>query len=371
MSSKFCAVLGNYPKDVPGGAEYQTYLVSRELSKRGYEAHYVAHNAPETSRIADDGITVHRMSASSNRRSVLQTLESIDADVYYFRTAPDLPLLWSAKHRIDATFVYNISRDIQCAPLFSLGPKTAEKGVLGTIVDAVRYPTYRWLLKTPDIIFAQTEYQQTLLAEHRGLDSTLIGNGHPVPNRPFEKSDPPIVLWLSNIKSVKNPRIFIRVAEACTDLDAQFLMVGRPVDDDIVAHIRDRTAALDNLSYHGGCTPEESNDFFARAALSVHTGDVEGFPNTFIQSWLRETPVVSHCTDPDGILEEHEVGVHSNSEDELIGAVRNLLQDDAHRTELAEQARTYAVENHSIETIVDRIEQRLEEPIEQCRQSIL
>lgn len=355
---RFCAILRNYPKDVPGGAEYQAYLIARELGKRGHEVHYVAHSSIETSTTQDDGITVHRMEGVRGRK-VIKQLKQIDPDTCYFRLATDLPLLARAKRQIDSTFVYNISRDIQCEPLFAGGPYRDSESIARRVLNTGRYAVYRALLRVPDHVFAQNERQQQLLRDNHGIKSALVGNGHAVPEGEIDKESPPVVLWLSNLKSVKNPELFLEVADRCRDLPCQFWMVGRPIDDELHETVRRRATEQDNLEYHGGCGIVESNEYFAKASIYVHTGDTEGFPNTFIQSWMHRTPVIALKTDPDAVLQRHEIGARCESLDKMVSQVSQLIAEPGRREFLGENARQYASEKHGIDAVVDRIESEL------------
>lgn len=355
---RFCAVLRSYPKDVPGGAEYQAYLICRELAQRGHETHYVAHQSDETSVNTDEGIVVHRLHRNDDK-TVLNSLAELGADVYYFRIAHDLPLLWRAKRQLDAKFVYNVSRDVQCQPLFAAGPSQSGENALFRSLSRIRYATYKFLLRFPDRLFVQSRQQQTALERNRPLQSTVIGNGHPVPADDFEKESPPVVLWLASLKQVKNPDLFIRLVELTEDLPCQFWIVGRPVDDAIHELVRERAAAHESLEYFGECGILESNEYFKKATVYVHTGDSEGFPNTFIQSWLHETPIVSLYADPDAALETNEIGARCDSLAEAESVLRKLIDDEEYRTRIGQTARRYAIDNHSISVIVDRIEREL------------
>jgi glycosyltransferase involved in cell wall biosynthesis len=343
---------------VPGGAEYQAYLICRELAKRGHETHYIAHQSEETDISTDEGIVVHRLSQNDDT-NVLESLEKIGADVYYFRIAHDLPLLWRAKRRIDAKFVYNVSRDIQCRSMFAPGPTQNSENMLLNRLSLTRYAVYRFLLRTPDEIFVQSHQQQTLLEKNQSLQSTVIGNGHPIPSADFEKESPPVVLWLASLKQVKNPETFIRLVELTSDLPCQFWIVGRPVDDTIHEMVREKAAEHETLEYLGGCGILESNEYFKKAAVYVHTGDAEGFPNTFIQSWLHRTPVLSFCTDPDSALAKNSIGAHCESLNEAESVLRELIEKEEYRTQMGKAARSYGRKNHSIGVIVDKLERKL------------
>jgi len=136
-------------------------------------------------------------------------------------------------------------------------------------------------------------------------------------------------------------------------------MVGRPVDDNLHGTIRSRATEQDNLEYHGGCGIVESNEYFAKASVYVHTGDAEGFPNTFIQSWMYRTPVIALKTDPDAVLQRHEVGVRCESIDAMVSQVSQLIAEPDRREVLGGNARQYASEDHGIDAVVDRIEAEL------------
>jgi glycosyltransferase involved in cell wall biosynthesis len=354
----FCAVLRQYPKDSPGGAEYQAYLICRELVRRGHDAQYLAHQSGRTETTVDDGITVHRLD-SRRHGDVLSLIDELDADVYYFRIAHDLPLLWRAKRRTDAAFVYNVSRDVQCQPLFASGPTS--DSVLSRMLSRGRYALYRSLLRAPDAVFAQSQQQQRLLRANHSIESTLVGNGHPIPTADPQEESPPVVLWLASLKRIKRPKQFLELVELTDDLACQFWIVGRPAERAVHNLVETKAAEHDRLLYLGGCGILESNEYFDAASVFVHTGDAEGFPNTFIQSWLHKTPVISLCTDPDNAISDNKIGAHCQSVSAAAEALRSYIDDPARRTEVGQNAYEYAKREHSISTIVDRVEQRLGE----------
>jgi glycosyltransferase involved in cell wall biosynthesis len=221
---------------------------------------------------------------------------------------------------------------------------------------------WRTLLRYPERILAQTRQQQQSLEENRGIQSQYVGNGHPVPDGTIEKGTPPVVLWLASLKAWKQPENFLTLARECRDLDCRFWLVGRPADADVHQRVTEATSELENTTYKGGCSFEESNDFFERASLFVNTSiaGAEGFPNTFVQAWLRKTPVVSLHKDVDGALAEHGVGALAADEQQFVEIVRDLMPNSEKRIGMGERAQEFATERYSISVVVDRLKKAIQ-----------
>src|SRR5262249_11070400 len=204
-----------------------------------------------------------------------------------------------------------------------------------------------------DHIVVQKEEQGRLLKAHYGREpNLLVRNFHPEPTERIDKSGQLTVVWVANLKRLKQPEMFLRWAQALEDLDwVKFVMVGAPPagsgDREWGAELMREIQATPNLEYVGVTTHDGVNELLARAHLFVNTSWYEGFPNTFIQSWMREVPVVSLNVDPDGLLAREGLGVRAPSEPELIDTVRRFLTDRARREEYGRRAREYAHERHS------------------------
>jgi glycosyltransferase involved in cell wall biosynthesis len=357
---KFCVVLGHFPKDTPGGAEFQSYLIARELARRGHDAHYIAYRGQPRGVVKDEGITIHRLdvkySSPDVPSEIVDEVGSVNSDYVYFRNFPDLYILNELQDEIQAETIFNVSHDRQCLRLRNDWRQMLSlSNVYKWITDPSTYRT-RWLLDVPDYRFVQTRYQQSLLEENFGLESDYVGNGHPVPEGLESKLDPPVVLWLASLKAWKQPLKFLSIAETCHDLECQFWLVGRPSNEDITAEVVDGAGRLPNVDYKGGCTFQESNELIKRAAIFVNTSVQEGFPNTFIQSWLRETPVVSLNVNPDGVLSNNEIGMCAEGDlDVLIEAIRSLVLDSKRRNKIGARAGEYGQSNHNISLVVDRL----------------
>lgn len=353
MTRKVCIV---NPYQHGGGAEYQIKCIIDELSKTGeFEFYYLAHhiepdlptNGYTAVQIGEPG-DMPKIGYMADVLCLYRQLKALKPDVVYQRVAcgytgiaayyakkNNIPMIWHVAHDTDVT------------------PGSAIYG---------RHPVRRFLekrsveygIRNASGIITQTDSQAATMLEHYGVERTeVIANFHPSPNEVIDKSGPLQVLWIANVKPWKRPEAFVRLAQALSDLkNVQFVMVGAPPDgsgDQAWGEaLLNSIADTPNLDYRGQLAHDAVNELLAKSHLFVNTSEQEGFPNTFIQSWMREMPVVSLSVDPDDILETAKIGVHAVTEERLADAVRELMTNQPKRQEYAERAKAHVEEKHSL-----------------------
>jgi glycosyltransferase involved in cell wall biosynthesis len=160
-----------------------------------------------------------------------------------------------------------------------------------------------------------------------------------------------MVLWVSNVKPIKRLELFLDLARELKDTPARFVYVGRPADIKHYTIPEEKLDDSNNVTYFGELSYDKTNELIAEASVLVNTSVSEGFPNTFVQAWLRETPVVSLDVDPDNLLEKEGIGYCSGSFEKLTSDMRVLLEDEEKRRLIGKRARQYAIENHDITRI--------------------
>jgi glycosyltransferase involved in cell wall biosynthesis len=180
-----------------------------------------------------------------------------------------------------------------------------------------------------------------------------VANFHPEAHETLEKSASPTVVWIANLKPVKRPEIFMRLAARLRDVaGAQFIIAGEapsgPKHSRWLEEFQRAVAATPNLTFLGRQTQDQVNQLLARAWLLVNTSAYEGFPNTFIQAWQRDAVVVSLEVNPDRLLDGESIGVHAGNEDRLVQSVQRLLTDASLRASYAQRARHYVTATHSL-----------------------
>ena len=95
--------------------------------------------------------------------------------------------------------------------------------------------------------------------------------------------------------------------------------------------------------------------YFDDATIFVNTSSPggDGFPNTFIQSWLRQTPVLSLGFDPDNVVVNNDLGFNLSSIDEAVDKISTLMANYEVYMVLSHNAYDYGCQNHSIKVMTD------------------
>jgi len=345
--------LGAYPllakQDIEliGGAELQSVLLARELAQRGFDVSFIVLDHGQDSPQIIDGIKVIKAYSAdapmglrlSTVRLVWKALSQADADIYYgFRGIAGIVALycWLKRKKL----VIGIPSDMEVAE------ERANKGNISNLL-------WRFDLKLANRIITQTKYQHSMLEERFGRDSVIIPAFHPVGVSVMDKAEPPIVLWVSTIRPQwKQPELFLKLAAAIPE--ARFQMVGGPSrDQEFYERIKEQATKIPNLNFVGFMPHYEIGRYFEKASIFVNTSDVEGFPNTFLEAWARYTPVVSLNIDPDEIICEHRLGLHSRTFQQMVNDVKRLLADKKLRQEMGELGRHYVENEHSLQKVVE------------------
>ena len=206
-----------------------------------------------------------------------------------------------------------------------------------------------WLdVKLADAIIVQNEYQKKMLKKNFGKDGFLIKMPFPLTEQGMpEKANPPIVLWVGAMAEVKQPELFVRLAEAIPE--ARFQMIGgHSGNQEFYDRIKEKSKRIPNFEFLGVIPFNEIDEYFSRASILVNTSMFEGFPHAFIQAWMHYVPVVSLNADPDELICEKGLGFRSKTFDRLIEDVKTLLNNEALRGEMGVKGREYVEREHDI-----------------------
>ena len=211
-----------------------------------------------------------------------------------------------------------------------------------------------WLdIKLADAIIVLNEFQNEMLKKKFGKNGMMIKIPFPLSRRgKSEKAKPPIVLWVGSMAEVKQPELFVKLAEAIPEARLQMVGGHSGGNQELYNRIKESSKRISNFEYFGVIPLHKDNEYFSRASILVNTSMFEGFPHAFIQAWMHYVPVVSLNADPDGIICRHKMGFHSKTFDQLVEDVKTLLKDEDLRKQMGGNSRQYVENEHNITNLI-------------------
>lgn len=337
---KICFAVDKIPKYKVGGAERQFFLIGKELAAQGHDVHVTCRrfepDQPDTEVV--DGMTVHAYGPVpgsrgkvreflQTKREFLAALHAADCDVYH--NTPASPLTGWTRLYTQATrrpFVFTLAHEND-----HTRSHWREKSVR-------RRRLYYYGLQRADRRIVLADYMQEGLREEFGLNSQVIRYGYPIPDEDDVPDAEKKVIWLARMVDWKRPELFIELADRVDAPDWTFHLIGFADDDEYFGELERKSEPVDGLVFEGPVPPGEDMEWYRRAGLFVNTSTAEGFPNSFIQSWIHGTPVASMEVDPDELLCSHDAGIHEPDFDDFVDAVEVFLTDEERRRTMRENA---------------------------------
>ncbi len=341
---------GNYI----GGESVQQILLARALAKKGHEVSTIVADLGQPDGEVVDGIKVLKTFAPGTGLPVLRfihpkltrivsALKHANADIYYQSCAGMVTgvTAWYAQ-RHNKKFIFRIAHNSDCTPGQQIIPSWRDRKL------------YEYGLKHADLIAAQSSFQAELLEKNYGLKSVEINMAVEPPSEDVIERDIDI-LWVNNFRAFKKPERFIELASTLPEM--RMVMIGGPCpgEEAFFEDMRCRAENLPNLEMTGFIPYHEVNTYYSRARVFVNTSDIEGFPNSYLQSWVRGTPVVAFF-DPDGLIARKGLGHKASNLDEMAIAIRDFLSNTQNWELVSAQTREYAMAHYHPDRIAEQYE---------------
>jgi len=353
---RLCIILPTHWLKKMGGAQYQIKcLVDLWVPKRYFDIILLCRNSVE--RKAGNEyrlITFKAMDRLSRYGRVFdiwhlyKSLKLIDPDIIYQKigTAYAGAAAFYAK-RFKKFFTLHLASDNDLVPM---KPSFKFKSWIPYIDKKILH----YGIRNADCIIAQTRFQQSLLKKYFNIDNSyVVPNFQPVPESPPPKKETIKVLWVANLKRLKQPELFIKLAQEFETIDSsiKFFMVGAPAswEHQWQEKISNAIRQTQNLTYLGLQPLNKVNDLFRESHILINTSLYEGFSNTFIQAWFNEVPVISLNCNPDDILEKYKIGLFCNgSYKRMLSGLKRMIHEEGLRDKMGKASRAYAEKNHSL-----------------------
>jgi len=209
-----------------------------------------------------------------------------------------------------------------------------------------------------DLIIAQTSTQQSSLEDVYAHRSVIIPNVCSTTDQHVPHVARHSVIWVGNLKPIKRPELFLRIADKCPELSFRMVAGCHDGSDTYYAHIRNLVTSRSNLAFAGELSVEEVETELSGSAVLVLTSVAEGFPNVLLQAWNVGTPTIS-TFDPDGVIERHQLGYHCVEINGIVERARWLSSRARVREQMGKRARAYVRQFHDPGVVLDRLESSL------------
>ena len=341
QSSHAHLVLERSTTHVSGGAELQVALLARELAARGHEVVIAAGDTGQPEAGMHDGVRIRNAGKFQTGR-LGDTLGSLPRVVKILREErPDYVFLlgWTTwlfiLHLLKPFFGYKLG--------FVCGLDTEVNGGFRR-ENPVRGFFFEYAMRRCDVRFAMTEDQRRMFQD-AGLTCGLYRNlilprtGVPPDQKPID------LLWVSRCQPIKRPHLFLDLVQRLPD--ARCRMVCPREDVELWNSVSARAAELPNLEFIERVPYHEIQSVYDAAKIFVNTSEWEGWPNSFIQSGLGGTALLSLAVNPDGLFESYNLGRFCSGDfGRMVSAAREMLGSAHELKGMQQEATRFVTEMH-------------------------
>lgn len=202
---------------------------------------------------------------------------------------------------------------------------------------------YRKGLQENNYFITQNKFQAENLFKHYGKESIIIPNIWAKSD--FNNNDKKkyAAIWIANLRRLKRAEWFVELAKKMPQY--RFAIVGGVNEQDYYELIKTESGYLGNLDFLGAQPLEKVNKLLSESQILTCTSEFEGFPNTFLQAWAQNIPIVS-TVNPSNVITDYGLGKIIHTEEELYPSISKLLSSIELYQGIQDNIKKYFFENH-------------------------
>ena len=340
-SSHAHLVLERSTTRVSGGAELQVALLARELAGLGIDVMIAAGDTGQPDSSVHDGVRIRNAGKFQTGR-LLDTLRSLPRVVRVLREErPEWVFLlgWTTwlfiLHVMKPFFGYKLG--------FICGLDTEVNGGFRR-KNPIRGFLFEYAMRRCDVRFAMTRDQRRLFEEN-GMTCELYRNLI-LPRSSSRTPEKPIdLLWVSRCQPIKRPHLFLDLAGQLPETRCR--MVCPREDVALWNSVTSRAAGIPNVEFIERVPYHEIQRVYDEAKIFVNTSEWEGWPNSFIQSGLGGTALLSLVVNPDRLFETYALGRFcAGDAGRMATEARTMLGDPEALEKMQQESTRFVAEMH-------------------------
>lgn len=346
-----------------GGAEYQIKLLIDHLYNLNYHIFYLCEKADFEGNYKETLVKINGKKFSNiigglvNYREVFNSLKKINPDLIYIRGRKSyLYVAASYRRKVSSSkLIFHIATSSDVEKI------TLQKALTNFKFYFLEKILLNLSIRKADLIIGQAKYQNDLLDKnYKLICNYIIPNSSPLPQTQVKRNNDFIrVIWVANLKEKKRPELFFELIKRVNRKydHVKYIMIGACQDKKYanIVESTNKNPLYHNLEYKGYLPIEQVEEEIGKSHIFISTSHEEGFPNTFIQAWLRHVPVISFELDPDNLIKDNKLGFVVNNFKDFEDKLDLLIKDHNLRDEFGMNAFKLAVNKFSLANI-ERLE---------------
>lgn len=332
MNKKICFISTHaYPLFNPkegsahGGSEVQLYTISKELAKdKSNEISFIVGDFNQKKVEFYNGVKVIKSfnPKSSGASIFIKGFQALKYIFLLLKENPNICITSSANSTVGVVgfycFLFRKKHIHRTANIIDVNGYWIDRnGFLGRI--------YKFGLENATNVICQTKDQQKALLENHNIEAILFRNVFDFDNiKSFKKRD--YVLWVGRASRTKRAEKFLELAKLNPKLS--FVLIFNNQDQKYFEEIVSYTKKMQNLKFIEKVPFNRIQKYYDGAKVFVSTSEFEGFANTFVQSGIGKTPIITLGSNPDNFLDEYKCGFFANNSMKKLNSDLNKLFSD-------------------------------------------
>lgn len=348
-----------------GGAETQQFQFSRALRARGHDVSFIVALSPgydSTGKKLPDWVyvaydmRVHsgKIGYMNDSINLFKAMKLTDSYIFLQRCSfHDAPRVWLFSRILGAKFIFWVGADYN-----------VDKNWLKNNLSAVRRKSYLHAISHADAVICQTSYQQKRLMDNYSIRSNVIRNivliPEFLPDRSIQNSRP-TAIWAGRINKNKQPGKLLQIARRTKGWN--FIAVAikeRGLQNEYKSFV-DEAENVPNLKVLTSLPHQDFLELTGKSDLILNTSGYEGYPNTLLEGFARAVPALTLGVDPDGCIQQEQLGWVCNSVEEASSTLNTILNEKSLLDEAGHRALNYVKNNHSVDQVVPILDSLLKE----------
>lgn len=350
------AIVNKHRQDKLGGSEIQCDIIARKLVVFGHNVVYIAVGGSGEYQSEYSVIPV-----KDNIQGIKKGIQRAAPDIVYWRFNKHFfykSVQYIKSKKIPVVFAVSHIHDLE-----KWGAKAVskEKPIWKRLaITIIRSFESRKQHRGFPLVDGLVVNNKEFLKKSGHSNTRFIQSSSEVETVPFTH-DKPYLVWISSLKPSKRPEVCLKLAQRIDNLNVDLLMFGE-IQKDVYEYFRNHDLLPDNIKYMGKKPLKVVNGAIKHSIALLHTGEPEGFANTFMQAWMLGKPVISYSYNPDSLLDGDQFGICAENDFEVfVSSVQKMVIDPGIRKTLADNTQKFANEQFSPERNVGQLEKFFEE----------